>query len=173
MARDRESLALAAAAGRAGRPHLQAGRLVRGDPIDLLVVALDVDIAIHAGIIDPPKQTLTPYVARRLCNTVKGWLRAGDRRLPAQLVIGLPAMAVEAWIAAALFRNCQAPEQLDDPARYLAERGKLALVGDRPRKDIARYRRFADEVGRSLGKVRKQCPEAERLCVKIDERRRS
>lgn len=144
-----------------------------GDPIDLLVIALDVDIAIQAGIINPPKQGLTPYVAKRLCNTVKSWLRTSGQRLPAELVIALPAMAVEAWVVAALFRDCKAPEKLENPARYLAEKRKLAMTNDRPRKDLARYRRFADEVGRALDKVRKSCPEAERLCNKIEQRRRA
>lgn len=142
-----------------------------GDPIDLLVVALDMDIAIQAGIMNPPKQGLTPYAAKRLCNTVKGWLETETKRLPAQLVIGLPAMAVEAWIVAALFKDYKNPEKLDNPALYLAERGKLEMKDGRPWKQIFRYRRFADQVAGSLEKVRVRCFEAERLCSKIEQRR--
>lgn len=155
-----------------------------GDPIDLLVVALDVDIAIQAEIINPPRQGLTPYVAKRLCNTVKGWLTTTDRRLPAELVIVLPAMAIEAWIIAAVIAKCERPENLAAPAMYLAEHGELELIarqpaGDstrstrqRPHKDLSRYRgRFRSTVTRSLGKVRKKCVEAERFCNKVEQRR--
>ena len=142
-----------------------------GDPIDLLVVALDVDIAIQARIMNPPRQGLTPYAAKRLCNAVKGWLAAGAQRLPIELVIGLPAMAVEAWIIAALFRDCKNPEQLADPARYLAEHGKLEMKDGRPWKRISQHRSFAGRVTGSLDKVRMRCPEAERLCHKIERRR--
>ena len=79
--------------------------LVSGDAgpaIDLLVIAIDVDIAIQARIIDPPKH-LDAYATPRLCKTVKGWLGAPKRRLPGPIVIGLPAMATEAWAIAALY----------------------------------------------------------------------
>ena len=151
-------------------PHLRSllsGTI--GDPIDLLVVALDVDIAIAAGIVDPPTKA-SPYEARRLCDTVKGWLRPPrTQNLPPELVIALPAMASEAWVVAALFPKEKRPEAVENPAELLVKKRKLSRKANgKPHKELHKYQAFGDHVAARLGSVRARCPECERLCVKIE-----
>jgi len=143
-----------------------------GDPLDLLVVALDVDIAVAAGIEDPPATTKA-YDASRLCKTVKGWLRPdGQKKLAPQIVIGVAAMAVEAWVIAALPSKPANPEAVEDPAEWLAAHKKLPRHTDgAPWKQIPMYDGFAGQIGAKLDKVRKRCGEADRLCGKIERRR--
>jgi hypothetical protein len=144
-----------------------------GDPIDMLLVVIDVDIAIQAGIADPP-QEVGAYETRRLCDTIKTWLTTRQRRrLPAELVIAIPTMAIEAWIVAALFPREKAPESIADPAQLLVDKKKLYLSPSdgKPWKYLPRYRdEFAKAVSRKLSAVRKACPEAERTCGKIEKR---
>jgi hypothetical protein len=143
-----------------------------GDPVDLLVIAMDVDIAIAAGIADPP-QAVGAYETNRLCDVVKRWLLPGGRRrLPAPIVIGLPAMAIEAWALAALFPKEAGPEAVASPAERLVEKNKLRRKADgKPSKYLPAYAGFAKQVAGKLDKVREACPEAERLCHKIELRR--
>jgi len=145
-----------------------------GDPIDLLVVAVDVDIAIDAGIADPP-QEIGGYESTRLRKTLVGWLTAPKRRkLPAALVVSTPVMAIETWVIAALFPKERSPEQIPDPARWLVEKKKLRLSpkDGKPWKELHRYREFAQQLGGRLPHVRKSCPEAQRTSLAIEERRR-
>ena len=148
--------------------------LVSGDfgpAIDLLVIALDVDIAIHAGIIDPPKH-LDAYATPRLCKAVKQWLGSPKRKLPGLTVIGLPAMATEAWAIAALFPKEKHPEAESSPAEFLALKKKLPRRADnKPAKPLPIFRDFGARVAQRLDHVREVCPEAEKLCSKIETRR--
>jgi hypothetical protein len=144
-----------------------------GDKIDLLVVAIDVDIAIDAGIADPP-QEVGAYESTRLRRTIQGWLTApGRRKLPAEVVISTPVMAIEAWVIAALFPKEGAPEQIQNGAAWLVENRKLrlSLKDGKPWKELHRYRDFAQRVAQRLSHVRRVCPEAERTSLAIEQRR--
>lgn len=143
-----------------------------GDALDLLLVVLDVDIAIQAGIEDPPVSA-SAYDASRLCDEVKDWLRSGaKKKLASQIVIGIAAMAVEAWVIAALGSTPANPEALSDPAEWLAARKKLRRRDDRkPWKQLPAYDGFGAMVGRKLLRVRGRCAEAERVCAKVERRR--
>lgn len=145
-----------------------------GDPIDLLVVAVDIDIAIAAGIADPP-QEIGVYESPRLRDVVDGWLRSGNRKkLPAAVIISTPVMAIEAWVIAALFPKERAPEQITDPAQWLVGAGKLRLSprDGKPWKELYRYRQFAEQVAGKLSQVRRSCSEAERTSHAIEERQK-
>lgn len=144
-----------------------------GDPIDLLVVAIDVDIAIHAGIADPPRE-VGAYESTRLRRTIEGWLKAGNRRrLPAAVVISTPVMAIEAWVIAALYPRERSPEQISDGADWLVRKEKLLRSprDRKPWKDLRLYKKFAPQVARRLSHVRKVCPEADRTGLAIEQRR--
>jgi hypothetical protein len=143
-----------------------------GEDLDLLIIALDADIAVAAGITDPPVRG-TAYDTKRLCDTVKRWLLPrGRRALPPEVVIAIPAMSTEAWILAALFKDETRPEACRHPMERLAARKRLRRnVQGRPAKDLATYEKLADVVGVQLGRVRRRCKEAERLCAKIEARR--
>jgi hypothetical protein len=149
-----------------------------GPPLDLLVVALDADVAALAGIEDPPARG-SAYDTTRLCDTIKRWLTTPTRStLPRELVIAIPAMATEAWAIAGLYPRARQPERVDAPAQYLVERGKLEWDPDprrrargKVRKDPARYRAIAHAIAKQLARVRSSCPEAERLCAKLERAR--
>jgi len=143
-----------------------------GDDLDLLVIALDVDIAIDARIVDHPSRK-TPYDGKRLCTKVKEWLSEGRaRRLPRELVIALPAMSIEAWALAALFPGEKRPETLASPATVLANRKKLRIRDDGSvAKDLRHYEGFSRVIASRLQRVRDVCPEADRLCRKVEVRR--
>jgi hypothetical protein len=161
-----------------------AGRLASvidpgiGPPLDVLVVALDVDIAVAAGIADPPKHG-SAYDAARLCQTIRDWLQpAGASALPEELLIAIPAMATEAWVLAALYAAERNPEILARPAERLVAKKQLDWDPDperrkkrKVRKPPAIYRRFAQQIAGKLPRVRKGCPEAERICRKLERRR--
>lgn len=145
-----------------------------GPRLDLLVIALDADIAVQAGIADAPVHG-SAYDTARLCTTVKGWLRpVGGRAIPPEVVVSVPAMATETWVIASLYAGENNPERIADPTRYLVE--ERQLVWDPLRKRKARkpppvYRRFAAQIAGKLARVRKRCTEAERTCRKIEQRR--
>jgi hypothetical protein len=145
-----------------------------GDKLDLLVVALDVDIAIDAGIADPPAR-VGAYETPRLRRVMTTWLVPSGkrRRLPEQIVLSTPVTAIEAWVIAARFPRAKAPERIERPAHDLARRGALRLSPDdgKPWKELYLYQAFASQVGSHLPRVRKACPEAERTCVAIERRR--
>src|SRR5262245_57312756 len=55
-----------------------------GDPMSLVLIALDMDIAIQAGLANPPKQ-VGNYETKRLRSTIRGWLKtAKATNLPAE-----------------------------------------------------------------------------------------
>lgn len=141
-----------------------------GERFDLLVVALDVDIAIDAGIANPPA-SVGAYATKRLCDVVKGWLRTNARSaLPPELVIAIPAMAIEAWVIAALFPRDNGPERARNPAEALVRKGKLRRSprDGKPWKAARSYEDFARRVAGRLSAVRRGCSEAERMCRKIE-----
>jgi hypothetical protein len=144
-----------------------------GDPLSLLVVCLDVDIAVSAGIADPPARG-SAYDASRLCETIRSWLLdEGRKRLAPEVVIAIPAMAIEAWAIAALYPREKRPEQIEDPAEFLVSRGQLKRnARGKPAKARETYERFGRIIAGKLGRVREVCPEAERLCRKLEHRRR-
>ena len=147
-----------------------------GPPLDLLVIALDVDAAIQVKIEDPPASP-SSYDAGRLCRMVRDWLAgAAGTRLPAELVIALPAMEIEAWAVAALLKKPARPETIEKPSEWLVKEGKLSLDEARPgkvRKSPRAYDHFATEIAARLPEVRRRCPEADRACRKIEQRRNS
>lgn len=175
------------AVGQSGWPGVRkwcldnAGRLDNvidpgiGPRLDLLVIALDADIAVQAGISDAPIHG-SAYDTGRLCATVKGWLRpAGGRTaIPPEVVISIPAMATETWVIASLYAAEKNPEAIADPTRYLVDNDQLAwdpLRKRKARKPPPVYRRFAAQITGKLARVRKRCTEAERTCRKIELRR--
>jgi hypothetical protein len=144
-----------------------------GDPIDLLVIAMDVDIAIQAGIANPP-QRVGIYETQRLRDTIAGWLTTqGRSKLPGAVVISTPVRAVEAWVVAALFKKECSPEQIPDPAAFLVAKQKLRVSNGKAWKELHRYRDFADMVGKKTGQVRKTCREADRMMCAIERCRAS
>jgi hypothetical protein len=144
-----------------------------GDRIDLLVIAIDVDIALAAKIADPPR-AVGLYETKRLRDTMGGWLVAAKRKgLPAGVILSTPVMAVEAWIVAALFPKENAPEAIHDPASWLVARGKLRLgkTDGKPWKELHRYRDFAATVAHRVQRVRSKCVEAHRTLLAVEQRR--
>jgi hypothetical protein len=145
-----------------------------GDPMDLLLIAIDVDIAVAAGIANPPSR-VGLYETTRLRNTVRRWLRpdGGTGRVPTAIVVTTPVMAIEAWIVAAIFPRARSPEGILDGAQFLVDKSKLRSSDSdgKPWKELHKYRDFAGRVARSLGRVRKACFEAERACSAIEQRR--
>ena len=138
-----------------------------GPRLDLLVIALDADAAIDAGIEDPPTNP-SAYDASRLCAKIRGWLGA----LPPQLVIAIPAMAIEAWIIGARFKSPANPERIAKPAHHLVAR-KLLSLDTRPKrqhkvvKPPDRYRTFAAEIASRWSRVARRCGEAKRFERKV------
>ncbi|MCC6648923.1 MAG: hypothetical protein IT374_25580 [Polyangiaceae bacterium] len=145
-----------------------------GDRIDLLVIAIDVDIAIQAGIADPPR-SVGVYETKRLRDTMTGWLSAKGRvALPSAIVLSTPVTAVEAWIISALFRNEASPESIKDPAQFLVEKKRLrkSPSDGKPWKELHLYRDdFAPRVAKELKRVRKVCSEADRTVRAVEQRR--
>lgn len=139
-----------------------------GNRIDLLLIALDLDIAVEAGVAQR-RRLATPYDATPLCRTIKSWLTTP---IPSSVVIALPAMSVEAWVIAALYPKERSPEAIDAPAKYLVGKRKLrsSPADGKPWKSPRAYREFAKFVARRLPSIRKRCPEAERTCRKIEQR---
>lgn len=141
-----------------------------GNPIDLLLVAIDVDIAIEAGIADPPKH-VGAYETTRLRRKVSGWL-FGTGPQKREVIISTPVMAIESWIIAALFSQQSRPENISDPAEWLVNKKKLQRSpGDgRPWKELHRYNDFARSVASRISRVRGRCPEANRTLSAVERR---
>lgn len=134
-----------------------------GEPFDLLVIGIDLDIAIRAGIEKAPSN-LKAYDARALCDIVKSWL---PQPVDGRVLIVIPVMAVEAWIVAAVLPRLARPELERNPAELLAKRKKIAMGSNGPWKRVNEYREFAREVTAKLGKVRSNCNEANRFVEKL------
>ena len=141
-----------------------------GFPPDLLLIAIDVDIAVEAGITDPPK-SVGNYESSRLRDTMRSWLQTKDRRrVPDVVVFSTPVRAIEAWVIAALFSKRKAPEAIADPAQGLVNKNKLRASprDGKPWKELHVYKQFSKSVAGALSRVRKKCPEAERTCGEIE-----
>jgi hypothetical protein len=137
-----------------------------GEPIDLLIVCIDLDIAVKAGVDKGGK--LKAYDAKELCKVVKSWLPA---RLPSsgRLVIAIPVHSIESWILAAIFpKRRGAPEQEREPASVLVSKNKIEMGRNGPWKRAVQYRVFADAIGKRLEQVRKACTEADRFVRKLE-----
>src|SRR5580692_2874819 len=136
-----------------------------GDRIDLLVIAIDMDIAIEAGIADP-SHDVGLYETSRLRDTMSEWLNTDERtNLPGAVVLSTPVRAIEAWIIAALFPKEKAVERIANPAHWLMEKGKLRKSprDGEPWKELYIYQdTFASRVAQRLKYVRTVCAEAER-----------
>ncbi len=143
-----------------------------GDPIDLLLVAIDVDIALDAGIVDPP-QDVGSYEAGRLRDVVTSWLLTETlRKLPEAVIICTPVRAVEAWVIAALFPKEVSPEAIDNPVAFLVKKKKLRTSSkdQKPWKELHRYQQFGEIVATKTKQVRKVCREANRTMAAIEQR---
>lgn len=143
-----------------------------GDPVDLLIVAMDMDVALEASIENPPR-VAGAYEAPRLRATITSWLMSGAQApLPAQIVVSTPVMAIEAWVIKALFRHAT-PERISNPAQFLVDKKKLRKSPNdgKPWKELHLYRQFAKVVASKIAAVRKGCKEAERTCRGIEGRR--
>jgi hypothetical protein len=146
-----------------------------GDPIDLLLVVLDVDIAVEAGIANPP-HSVGVYETNRLRQTVAGWLTTDARpRLPDAVVISTPVRAVETWIIAALFPKESSAETIQDPAAFLVNRKRLrrSQRDGKPWKELHLYRGFASTIAKKTKQIRRKCVEANRTMVAIEQQRRA
>jgi hypothetical protein len=135
-----------------------------GDPLDLLVIAIDLDIAVRAGVARSPGN-LDAYDATELCALIKSWLPTPISR---KVIIAIPVMATEAWILAALFPKLSRPERVMDPAAMMVKRGKIEQGRNGPWKRASDYREFAVTVARKLNRVKKECGEANRFIKKLE-----
>lgn len=136
-----------------------------GEPIDILVIAIDLDIAVRAGVQKAPSN-LKAYDAKALCDVVKSWLPSP---LPGRLVIVIPVKSIEAWILAALFSKRKMPPQLEeDPATVLVDKKKIEMGNNGPWKRASEYLGFAEAVAAKLKRVRSACSEADRFAKKIE-----
>lgn len=138
-----------------------------GDGLDLLVIALDLDIAVKAGVQKSP-DNLEAYDAKALCDVIKSWLPSP---LPGRVVIAIPVMSTEAWVLAALFPRMDKLESEPDPARILAAKKRIAMGKTGPWKRSQDYRKFAEAVVRKIKHVREACPEAGRFMAKLENMR--
>lgn len=137
---------------------------------DLLLIAIDVDIGVEAGIADPP-ESIGPYESLRLRDTMRSWLQTKERRrVPDVVVFSTPVMAIEAWVIAALFPKRKAPEAIADPAQELVDKNKLRASpkDGKPWKELHLYKQFSKNVAGTLARVRRKCPEAARTCGEIE-----
>jgi hypothetical protein len=136
-----------------------------GEPIDLLVIVLDLDIADRAGVQKLPS-TLKAYDAKALCNVIKSWLPSPLRW---RVLIAIPVTSIESWILAALFpRRRTAPELEPDPTAILAAHKKIPMGRNGPWKRVAEYRGLANIVAARLDRVRSACTEADRFVRKLE-----
>lgn len=147
-----------------------------GDRIDLLLIAIDVDIAIEAKIADPPRE-IGLYETKRLRDVIASWLK-NDKKLsrvllPEEVVISTPVMAIEAWVVAAIYRTEKAAENIQDPAAWLMKKKKLraSTRTGKPWKELHVYQDFAEAVAKQLSRVRRVCAEADRTSRAVERRR--
>lgn len=138
-----------------------------GDPIDILLIHVDGDIAASLGI--DVQGRAAKEIAQDVCKTVKSWLGHPPRLLPPQVIITIPMESTETWIVAGLEGGSILNlERLPHPAGRLVSAGKLlADANGRPVKDLARYREMARSLGLSTTQLFRKAPEADRLRGKL------
>lgn len=136
-----------------------------GDALDVLVIAIDLDIAVQAGLEKHPAN-LSAYDATALCATIKSWLpQPIDRRV----IVAIPVMSTEAWVLASLYPKLKRPEAIAAPSEELVTRGKLQRASSgRPWKHVADYRPFATQLAGRLASGRARCGEADRFARKLE-----
>lgn len=135
-----------------------------GDPLDLMVLAVDLDIAIRAGLTKLP-ENLSAYDATDLCRVIKSWL---PQPLPGRVLIAIPVMSTETWLLAALFPRMRNLEAEKTPAQVLVDKGKMTMGRNGPWKRASEYRVFAETVASKLKRVRDACGEADRFVKKLE-----
>lgn len=140
-----------------------------GDPLDALVIALDLDIAVRAGLQQAPAN-LKAYDAKTLCKIVKSWL---PKPLHGKVIIAIPVMSVEAWVLAALLPRFRRPEQELAPAGVLVAKRKMEMGSNGPWKRATEYREFAKVVASKRNRVEAACTEARRFVQKVERLRAS
>ena len=138
-----------------------------GNPIDILLIQVDGDIAPSLGV--PVQQRAAADIAREVCDQVKSWLGHPPRALPPQVIITIPMEATESWLIAGLEDGSILNlERLAHPAGRLVSKGKLiADSNGRPVKDLSRYREMARDLAKSTTRLFVRAPEADRLRSKI------
>ena len=134
-----------------------------GDAFDLVIVAIDLDIAVRTGLQKAP-ENLKAYDAKALCDVVKSWLPSP---IDGRVLIAIPVMSVEAWILAALFPKAARPQLEPKPAEVLVDRKKISMGKRGPWKRVTEYRAFAVAVASKLKRVRDACSEADRFVRKL------
>jgi len=144
-----------------------------GPMISLLLIAIDLDIAVEAGIADPPT-AVGSYESKRLRAVMRAWCRTPSKKnIPREVLFSTPVVAIETWIVAALFPRRNGLEKIQRPADELMVRKKLRKSprDNKPWKEIHRYQEFVKNVSASLSRVRKRCAEADRTCREIEQLR--
>ncbi len=159
-----------------------------GDPIDLLVIAVDADIATEADLQDDGlgepiaevAQPCPPIAATvvQLEHVIMRWLRRERGNLPGQIVIAIPAQDMENWTFAALFPDdelcattdyecyhgggtrSQHPGYLLTLERY----GKLLKRdGNTIKKPQVKYRSALPKIAENWPRVCEICTQAQRF----------
>lgn len=165
-----------------------------GAPLDLLIVALDADIATEADLQDDSLPDLVEDVAlpcppitstvEKLTRVVFRWLKHTPVSLPPQVLFVFPAQDIENWAFAALYPEdplCQTANyecyhtgaERDQHPGYL-----LTLVrygkrfkrdGNKIKKSVPAYQRLLPRIAENWPRVREICTQAERfesdLCI--------
>jgi hypothetical protein len=137
---------------------------------DLVVVHVDADIEAHVEGALAREAGDEPGGLDALCRHVKGWMRADP---PANTVIVLPRMSVEAWLVA-LHTHHKDVEAFPDPAAVLADKGLLPRRENKVEKKRMAFRKLAEGLP-ALIKDRRSLnalPELERFVGKVASRHR-
>lgn len=142
-------------------------RVVSSDPLDLLVIHVDGDIAKADLGITLPCPPVRPLADALRQVMMDDWLRC--TALPSFVLLATPMMATETWVVAALAEADFGLAEDDGHIwRWLTSNGHLRLKDGKPKKSQLAYRPLAEAVGRELVKVRLLCSEAERFCAELE-----
>jgi hypothetical protein len=159
-----------------------------GDPMDLLVIVVDADIANEADLQDDGLGEPVAEVARpcppiaatvaQLERVILRWLQRDGDALPPQVLIAIPAQDMENWTFAALFsedRLCKdegyecyhSGASRDRHPGYrltLRRYGKLLKRdGTTIKKSQAQYRRLLPKIAENWPRVCEICTQAQRF----------
>lgn len=157
-----------------------------GDPIDLLVIQIDADIAeendLQDGIETPVQNVSRPcppisVTARQLEQVVLGWMKRD--RLPDNVILAIPSQDMENWTFAALFPEDDLCGKLDyecirkgnnRPVYKLTTKayGKhLKSRGSEIKKNKRAYQKLAPKIVENWKQVRDICSQAEKFNTDI------
>jgi hypothetical protein len=168
-----------------------------GAPLDLLIIALDTDIAMEADLQDDglpapvadvqaPCPPITPTVAN-LVQVVRRWLKHTDVPLPPQVLLAFPAQDMETWTFAALYPDddlCRTSDyecyhtgaaRARHPGYLLTLKayGKwLKRDGVTIKKSVAKYRDIIPQIAANWSRVCEVCTQAQRFEVALRARMR-